>query len=162
MPPELYRIQRTWFIICCGVTLAGAGFVLAPALPHDVALGWAIILGFGNRAVDLYQLLSSAPRPARVDAYGVEIDGCPYGRVEWRDIETASYWRASGRDWLALGVSDPDKYVRRLPTVERFCNFLKPNFGPRTLAIDVSLVLEGGRALYDRVRARLGRGRRAS
>ncbi len=160
MPPDLYRIQRTWFIICCGVTLAGAGFVLHPALPYDVPLGWVMILGFGSRALDLYQLMSCTPRPARVDAFGVEIDGCPYGRVEWRDIESAEFWRASGRDWLALGVSDPEKYVRRLPTLERVFNFLKPNFGPHTLAIDVSTVLEGGRALYEKVRSRLGRGRR--
>jgi hypothetical protein len=157
MPPDLRRIHLTWLVLCCIVVAGGIGFVLAPKLAYDVPLGWILILSFGSRAVDLYQRVMEGPRPVRVDGYGVEVEGSGYGLVEWRDIESADLWRASGRDWLALGVSDPDKYVRRLPLRERLVRLLRPNFGPYTLAIDVSSVLEGGRVLYDKVRARLGR-----
>lgn len=160
MPPDLRRVHFTWFVLCCIVVAGGIGFVLAPKLPYDVVLGWIMILTFGSRAIDLYQRVMASPRPARIDGYGVEVEGSGYGLVEWRDIESADLWRASGRDWLALGVSDPAKYVRRLPPAERLARLLRPNFGPYTLAIDVSSVLEGGRVLYDKVASRLGRVRR--
>lgn len=157
MPSDLRRIHCTWFVLCCIAVAGGIGFVLAPQLPHDVPLGWLLILVFGSRALDLHQRVAAAPRPARIDGFGVEVEGSGYGLVEWRDIESADLWRASGREWLALGVSDPRKYEQRLPVRERLAHLLRPNFGPYTLAIDVSTVLDGGRALYEKVRARVGR-----
>ncbi len=160
MPPDIRRIHMTWLVLSCIAVAGGIGFVLGPKTPYDMPLGWILILTFGTRAVDLYQRLAAHPRPARVDGFGVEVEGSGYGLVEWRDIESANLWRASGRDWLALGVSDPAKYTRRLGPRERLRRWLRPNFGPYTLAIDVSSVLEGGMALYGKVRARLGRQRR--
>ncbi len=147
-------------VLCLVAVAGGIGFVLAPKTPYDMPLGWILILSFGSRALDFYQRLCESPRPARVDGFGVEVDGSGYGLVEWRDIESADLWRASGRDWLALGVSDPSKYARRMTAMERVRSALRPNFGPYTLAIDVSMVLEGGKVLYDKVRARIGRARR--
>jgi hypothetical protein len=160
MPPDIRRINLTWLVFCIVVVAGGIGFVLAPKTPYDMPLGWILILSFGSRALDFYQRLLEHPRPARVDGFGVEVEGSGYGLVEWRDIESADFWRASGRDWLALGVSDPSKYQRRLRPGDRIASFLRPNFGPYTIAIDVSSVLEGGRALYDKVRSRIGRARR--
>jgi hypothetical protein len=160
MPDDIRRIQVTWLVLCGIAVVGGIGFVLGPKTPYDMPLGWILILSFGSRALDIYQRLAAHPRPARVDGLGVEVEGSGYGLVEWRDIESADLWRASGRDWLALGVSDPSKYSRRLTAMERLKTALRPNFGPYTLAIDVSMVLEGGKALYDKVRGRLGRVRR--
>jgi len=160
MPPDIRRINLTWLVLCLVAVAGGIGFVLVPKTPYDMPLGWILILGFGSRALDFYNRLAELPRPARVDGFGVEVEGSGYGLVEWRDIESADFWRASGRDWLALAVSDPSKYQRRLTPGERMASVLRPNFGPYTIAIDVSTVLEGGRALYDKVLARLGRSRR--
>jgi|APFre7841882724_1041349.scaffolds.fasta_scaffold00642_6 hypothetical protein len=160
MPPDIRRINLTWLVLCLVAVAGGIGFVLVPKTPYDMPLGWILILSFGSRALDFYQRLATHPRPARIDSFGVEVEGSGYGLVEWRDIESAAYWRASGRDWLALGVSDLSKYEQRLTTRDRLVHVLRPNFGPYTLAIDVSMVLEGGKVLYDKVLARLGRGRR--
>jgi hypothetical protein len=160
MPPDIRRINLTWLVLCLVAVAGGIGFVLAPKTPYDMPLGWILILSFGSRALDFYQRLCESPRPARVDGFGVEVEGSGYGLVEWRDIESADLWRASGRDWLALGVSDPSKYARRMTATDRLRSALRPNFGPYTLAIDVSMVLEGGKAVYEKVRARLGRVRR--
>jgi hypothetical protein len=160
MPDDIRRINLTWLVLCLVALAGGIGFVIAPKTPYDMPLGWILILSFGSRALDFYQRLCESPRPARVDGFGVEVDGSGYGLVEWRDIETADLWRASGRDWLALGVSDPSKYARRMTVADRLRGVLRPNFGPYTLAIDVSMVLEGGKVLYDKVRARIGRARR--
>jgi len=152
--PGVRDTARVW-IILCAIALAGSLFLFLgmPTFPHR-AVGGVGIVFFGLAINTLSRRARLRAPKWDSSAFGVSVEGSPFGVIEWRDVERAYLWRRPTAELLCLCVRDPTKYRERLSTAAAIDAAFAPNLGRRTLVIDVSCA--DTRALLAAIEARVG------
>jgi hypothetical protein len=137
-PPGVRECARAWFALSL-VGLACAVFLVlvAPANAGRI-IGVAGVAFFGTVSNALHRRVRAKAPKWETTAWGVSVEGSPFGLIEWRDVERAYLWRQPTAELLCLCVRDPSKYTERLSRSAAIDAVFGPNLGRRTLVIDVS------------------------
>jgi hypothetical protein len=129
---------RAWFVLALlGLACAIFLIIVAPVNAGRI-IGLVGVAFFGTVSNALLRRVRAKAPRWETSAWGVSIEGSPFGLVEWRDVERAYLWRQPTAELLCLCVRDPSKYMERLSRSAAIDAAFRPNLGRRTLVIDVS------------------------
>ncbi len=141
---------RYFFLLLAAIGfVVGGVFLVARGSGADAWVGWMSIAFFGA-GIPLFarQLLDSKPRVILDDA-GVFDRTLGVGAIPWSEIKGAYVKSVHGNSFVCLVLTDPDRWVRKLPAVQRklvqtneALGFQPLNINLSGTAVDPVLVLD--------------------
>jgi hypothetical protein len=94
----------------------GANLLLYLSRP----LGWAIVGLSGIYALIQLRSLGEEVERVVIDDAGIRDSILPVGVIGWDEVRGASVQRVGSVEVVALQLRDPERFVRRLPSVRQF------------------------------------------
>jgi hypothetical protein len=110
------HIYRRLAVAVVGVVVGGA-LLLLPIQPR---IGWAIVVLSAIYALVQLRSLGEEVERVVIDDAGIRDSIFPVGVIGWDEVRGASVQKVGSLEVVALQLRDPERFIRRLPSVRQY------------------------------------------